>query len=199
MPRQLQLKSLVLEAQQTQSFAQSDGLADEETGAQTRLNFGFGKDQEYSSHLQNEKTAINQQIEALDQELRQKQQELNEQIQLTQTQSAGLGAPVGTETQDLLQAESQFAVDNIDHLGPTQHELLQNLRSKTQAVEELSMKIDELYQINSSLENLMHKVQRFNIDLFKATQAKMATGHLTQLELRKLIGDQNKQLETFPR
>lgn len=90
-------------------------------------------------------------------------------------------------------------MDDIGRLGHTQHELLQNLRAKTQAVEELSMKIDELYQINSSLENLMHKVQRFNADLFKTTLAKMAAGQLSQLELRKLIGDQNKRLETFPR
>lgn len=124
MPRQLQLKSLVLEAQQTHSFAQSDGLANEETGVQTGLDFGFGKDQEYSSHLQNEKTAINQQLEALDQELRRKQEELNEQIQLTQTQNAGAGVPAGTQTQDLMQAESQFPGGNNNALSPTQHELI---------------------------------------------------------------------------
>lgn len=45
----------------------------------------------------------------------------------------------------------------------------------------------------------MSKVQRFNMDLFKETQVKMSSGQMTQAELRKLIGEQNKQLETFPR
>ena len=175
MPRQIQLKNMVLEAE-----ASEGSLANEETGI--------------SRHLQNEKVAINQQIDKLDHELRKKQEELNEQISLTQTQ--GLENASGIKTQDLL-PDSQF--DEGGRLGHTQKELLQDLRQKTQAVEELSMKIDELYQINSSLENLMVKVQRYNSDLFKSTQAKMSSKELSQSDLRKLIGDQNKKLETFPR
>lgn len=61
------------------------------------------------------------------------------------------------------------------------------------------MKIDELYQINSSLESLMQKVQRFNQDLFKQTRERMQNGQISNSDLRNLIGDQNKLMETFPR
>ena len=98
-----------------------------------------------------------------------------------------------------MQVDSQFPIEHQGAQGATQQELIQNLRAKTQQVEELSMKIDELYQINNSLENLMSKVQRFNDDLFKETLMKMNSGEMSQIELRTLIGEQNKQLETFPR
>lgn len=55
------------------------------------------------------------------------------------------------------------------------------MKAKTQQVEELSMKIDELYQINNSLENLMSKVQRFNDNLFKETLMKMNSGEISQI------------------
>ena len=61
------------------------------------------------------------------------------------------------------------------------------------------MKIDELYQISSSLESLVAKVQRFNEDLFKECKRKMSSGQMTQAELRQQIADKNKELETFPR
>ena len=98
-----------------------------------------------------------------------------------------------------MQVDSQFPIEHQGAQGATQQELIQNLRAKTQQVEELSMKIDELYQINNSLENLMSKVQRFNDDLFKETLMKMNSGEMSQIALRTLIGEQNKQLETFPR
>jgi len=43
---------------------------------------------------------------------------------------------------------------------------VRELREKTRKVEELSLKIDELYQINSSLEGIISKVQRYNVDLY---------------------------------
>jgi len=90
-------------------------------------------------------------------------------------------------------------MDHQGALGQTQQSLIQSLRAKTHSVEELSMKIDELYQINSSLENLMSKVQRFNADLFQKTLLEMNSGQMTPMELRTLIGEKNKELETFPR
>jgi chromosome segregation ATPase len=100
-----------------------------------------------------------------------------------------------------MQGDSQFPIDHQGALGQTQQSLIQSLRAKTQEVEELSMKIDELYQINSSLENLMSKVQRFNADLFQKTLAEMNSEHgqMTPMALRTLIGEKNKELETFPR
>lgn len=98
-----------------------------------------------------------------------------------------------------MQGDSQFPIDHQGALGQTQQSLIQSLRAKTQEVEELSMKIDELYQINSSLENLMSKVQRFNADLFQKTLLEMNSSQMTPMELRTLIGEKNKELETFPR
>lgn len=98
-----------------------------------------------------------------------------------------------------MQGDSQFPMDHQGALGQTQQSLIQSLRAKTHSVEELSMKIDELYQINSSLENLMSKVQRFNADLFQKTLLEMNSGQMTPMELRTLIGEKNKELETFPR
>ena len=55
------------------------------------------------------------------------------------------------------------------------------------------MKIDEIYQMNNNLESLISKIQRYNIDLYKQAM------NLDQNELRRLIGEKNKQLESFPR
>jgi hypothetical protein len=44
---------------------------------------------------------------------------------------------------------------------------LKELRAKTNEVEELSMKMDELYQMNNNLEMLISKIKRYNIDLYK--------------------------------
>ena len=76
---------------------------------------------------------------------------------------------------------------------------MKELREKTQKVEELSLKIDELYQINHSMETIIGNLQRFNQDLFVQTASKVNSGELSQPELRKMIGDLNKQLESFPR
>jgi len=189
-PREMQLKALVLEATQAPSIS---NLAQQETAAQTGLDLGPGRDQEFSSHLQNEKAAINRQIEELDQALRRKQDELNEQMQMTQND---LGRGAGTQAQELLQGESQYQADGS---GGQQGELLKELREKTQQVEELSLKIDELFQINNSMEGLVAKVHRFNQELYTATTAKLSSGQMSQAELRKQIAELNKQLEAFPR
>ena len=44
---------------------------------------------------------------------------------------------------------------------------LKELREKTHEVEELSMKMDELYQMNNNLEMLISKIKRYNTDLYK--------------------------------
>ena len=70
---------------------------------------------------------------------------------------------------------------------------LKELREKTHEVEELSMKMDELYQMNNNLEMLISKIKRYNTDLYKQSM------NLDQGELRRLIGVRNKELEAFPR
>jgi len=69
--------------------------------------------------------AITGQLEALDQQLRAKQAELNEQLQMTQA-DGNRGA--GTQTQEAMQAESQFPADGHSE---QQAELLRELREKT--------------------------------------------------------------------
>ena len=70
---------------------------------------------------------------------------------------------------------------------------LKELRAKTNEVEELSMKMDELYQANNNLEMLISKIKRYNTDLYKQSM------NLDQAELRRQIGVRNKELEAFPR
>jgi hypothetical protein len=74
-----------------------------------------------------------------------------------------------------------------------QQSLIKDLREKTQQVEELSMKIDEIYQMNNNLETLISKIQRYNIDLYKQAMT------MSQPDLRRLIGEKNLALEAFPR
>jgi len=54
--------------------------------------------------------------------------------------------------------------------------LIKDLREKTRKVEELSLKIDELYQINSSLEGMVGKVTRFNQELYATSIVQLKTG-----------------------
>jgi len=70
---------------------------------------------------------------------------------------------------------------------------LKDLRQKTNEVEELSMKMDELYQMNNNLEMLISKIKRYNVELYKESMGK------DTMELRRLIGVSNKELEAFPR
>mgnify|MGYP000698550242 CR=1 FL=1 len=72
-------------------------------------------------------------------------------------------------------------------MSGTQLSLVEDLKSKTQDVEELSMKIDELLQINMSLENLTTKVQRYNAGLFNETQQQVSASQISESDLRKLI------------
>jgi len=46
-------------------------------------------------------------------------------------------------------------------------------------VEELSLKIDELYQINASMEGLVAKVQRYNQELYASTSLKLQSGEMS--------------------
>ena len=46
---------------------------------------------------------------------------------------------------------------------------LRSLREKTQQVEEISLKIDELLQVNASIESLLAKAPRYNQQLARDT------------------------------
>ena len=101
-PRQMQLKNMVMEVTHSMSV---NNLGQLDTAAQTGLNMGMGTgDQEFSSHLQNEKAAINEQIVALDQRLRQKQEELDEQMLMTQQD--------GVKSQDPVLGDTQYSTGN---------------------------------------------------------------------------------------
>ena len=107
-------------------------------------------------HLQNERTAVSRQIEDLDRLLAAKHSELNEYITRTpNTQTADSQAP------------------------EIQSELLRDLRDKTHKVEELSLKIDELFQIQVNLEALLSKMSRFNQELFQKTFQKLKAGEVS--------------------
>jgi hypothetical protein len=52
------------------------------------------------------------------------------------------------------------------------------LKLKTQEVEELSLKIDELFSINHSVETLMKKILRFDQDLFNQIKIQLETKNI---------------------
>ena len=99
-------------------------------------------------------------------------------------------------TQSMSQAD--FAQGD-SQLDGNQGQLMRELREKTEKVEELSLKIDELYQVNQSMETIIANLQRFNVDLFTARSSQLMNGTLSQAELKTMIAELNKELETFPR
>ena len=102
--------------------------------------------------------------------------------------------------QDNVKTQDMFADTQFEGSVNTQQEdLIKELREKTRKVEELSLKIDELYQVNSSLEGMVSKVQRYNVDLYNQVISQFKLGEIDHVELRRKIADLNKQLEAFPR
>ena len=97
-------------------------------------------------------------------------------------------------SKEVIPVESQFPGNNTQ-----QTDLLNQLKDKTQKVEEMSLKIDELYQAHNAAETRVQGVKRYNQELYAKTVAKLNAGQMTHLDLRKDIGEMNKQLETFPR
>ena len=104
-------------------------------------------------------------------------------------------ASPGPQTQAVLHGQSQYQSEGNEQ----QANLIRELRDKTEKVEALSLKMDELYQVNTSLEGLISKIHRYNQQLYTASSAKLTGGEMSQAELRKEIGALNRLLEQYPR
>ena len=84
-----------------------------------------------------------------------------------------------------------FGESGTANLQGSQHDVVRDLRQKTHQVEELSMKMDELLQLNSTLESQINKVHRFNPQMFSSLQTQFAQGSITEQTLRAQICELN--------
>lgn len=66
------------------------------------------------------------------------------------------------------QTQNQFLIEpSGDDMDFDQKEMIRDLREKTNQVEELSMKIDELYQSNSHIVYMASLIKRYNHQLYE--------------------------------
>lgn len=98
----------------------------------------------------------------MEEELAAKKAELN-QARAAQERSRYQGN--GTQTQVAILEASQYEGE----IDEGQARSLRQLREKTHQVEEISLKIDELLQVNASIESLLAKAPRYNQQLARDT------------------------------
>jgi len=87
----------------------------------------------------------------------------------------------------------------LEDSANTDVHLLKKIRDNTQAIEELSLKIDEQYSILSQIDSLTSKIYRYTPEVYETLIGDAKEGRTDIQKLKAFIISKQKEMEAFPR